>query len=955
MSGSSVPKPSFYGALERLKEAVANLPSSAPKGTAEGAVWRHFSIRPKDIKGPLFKKINQSLTECFLGDRDSGLDNIRVGSFGMDVVVRFLDEYAKFPKISSSDLYVIELKIGQLTDLVNARINSLAPDKTSRHKRKRTSQRGPKTKRKRRCPKTQAKASSDDSDFCPPSRLSSTDTLEKERFSSSPPNSYSAVVSPTDAVKVYSDGSVLLQTTHAADSVVNESKESAQYIGNNSSGYHSSNKNSDMRPKKPGPKGSVRQWALSHFSIPSIGRRPDPHNPPTTKPVWVFKCKYCDSIRTVNRSEGCEDFVLEQGCFSASNLAYHLRDCANAPDEVKKDPLSKRPCKATEVLTSAQESISEMFRPVTASTPANSGPSSLSKSRFRSALIQGVVRDNYPLTFGEGAGMRQVFRLLGIELPSHQTLREDLHKLYRIIYDTRVTRLLNTHTGRFAISSDAWTSRSFVFSLGGLVVTYIDDKWNLQEILLDVVDLNADHEGKKIGRRIFKSLTRAGIAGKIIASMTDNASNNQTMNAEISMRVSQKFGITLNATGMSVTCLCHALHLICSAMLASIKAVEPVETDEAYAYIKSFESDEIFEESAEVLEEECRIRGELSDDSDDESSDSDGDEAILANETIKVQASKNASKHLNPVQKAFNQYVATLDDGKSSREQGHARALKRIMCMTDEEWDAIDEILRVLECFDLATHDFSNRGRTTLHSVLPTYAYLKRIISESRSRLNHLRGAESDVFGLLDALAAGEDKLTKYFDMARQNDLIILASVLHPGMRTVFFEDTEKWGNADLATRGQALLEYMYDAYKDDSEIQAKSQNTSSGSTTSTQPKGFIDSLLDASACQRQAIMHEELLDFLRGKYPYDGGDVLVWWKKHEVYFPVLSKVARDILAIPATSVSVERIFSRCRLVMSEYRHRMSVQTAREIVTCNSWLQAGLGAHLPEFVTSSNH
>ncbi|QRV95762.1 Zinc finger, BED-type predicted [Ceratobasidium sp. AG-Ba] len=427
-------------------------------------------------------------------------------------------------------------------------------------------------------------------------------------------------------------------------------------------------------------------------------------------------------------------------------------------------------------------------------------------------------------------------------------------------------------------------------------------------------------------------------------------------------------------------------------MLASIKAVEPVETDEAYAYIKSFESDEIFEESAEVLEEERRIRGELSDDSDDESSDSDGDEAILANETIKAQVSKNASKHLNPVQKvhalsfyivqpvhpverkcgilfdhsnslkrarklkaAFNQYVATLDDGKSSREQGHARALKRIMCMMDEEWDAIDEILKVLECFDLATRDFSNRGRTTLHSVLPTYTYLKRIISESRSRLNHPRGAESDVFGLLDALAAGEDKLTKYFDMARQNDLIILASVLHPGMRTVFFEDTEKWGNADLATRGQALLEYMYDAYKDDSEIQAKSQNTSSGSTTSTQPKGFIDSLLDASVCQRQAIMHEELLDFLRGKYPYDGGDVLVWWKKHEVYFPVLSKVARDILAIPATSVSVERIFPRCRLVMSEYRHRMSVQTAREIVTCNSWLQAGLSAHLPEFVTSSNH
>ncbi|CAB4437317.1 unnamed protein product [Rhizophagus irregularis] len=38
--------------------------------------------------------------------------------------------------------------------------------------------------------------------------------------------------------------------------------------------------------------------------------------------------------------------------------------------------------------------------------------------------------------------------------------------------------------------------------------------------------------------------------------------------------------------------------------------------------------------------------------------------------------------------------------------------------------------------------------------------------------------------------------------------------------------------------------------------------------------------------------------------------DILAFWKVHENKFPNLSKVARDFLAIPGTSVSVEQVFS---------------------------------------------
>ena len=46
----------------------------------------------------------------------------------------------------------------------------------------------------------------------------------------------------------------------------------------------------------------------------------------------------------------------------------------------------------------------------------------------------------------------------------------------------------------------------------------------------------------------------------------------------------------------------------------------------------------------------------------------------------------------------FNQYVATLDDGKSAEKNIRAaRNLKKKLTITDEEWDVLDELIQILE------------------------------------------------------------------------------------------------------------------------------------------------------------------------------------------------------------------------------------------------------------------
>ena len=46
--------------------------------------------------------------------------------------------------------------------------------------------------------------------------------------------------------------------------------------------------------------------------------------------------------------------------------------------------------------------------------------------------------------------------------------------------------------------------------------------------------------------------------------------------------------------------------------------------------------------------------------------------------------------------------------------------------------------------------------------------------------------------------------------------------------------------------------------------------------------------------------------------------DPLMWWKRHQHEFPDLSRMARQYLTVPVTSVSPETFFSRVGLVQTD-------------------------------------
>ncbi|CAG8446528.1 17985_t:CDS:2, partial [Dentiscutata erythropus] len=73
----------------------------------------------------------------------------------------------------------------------------------------------------------------------------------------------------------------------------------------------------------------------------------------------------------------------------------------------------------------------------------------------------------------------------------------------------------------------------------------------------------------------------------------------------------------------------------------------------------------------------------------------------------------------------------------------------------------------------------------------------------------------------------------------------------------------------------------------------------------------------------------DELVKYLQEPLVNCNIDILTFWKLHEKDYPNLSKMARDFLAIPGTSVPVERIFSNSADLISSKRYSLNPETIK--------------------------
>jgi hypothetical protein len=62
------------------------------------------------------------------------------------------------------------------------------------------------------------------------------------------------------------------------------------------------------------------------------------------------------------------------------------------------------------------------------------------------------------------------------------------------------------------------------------------------------------------------------------------------------------------------------------------------------------------------------------------------------------------------------------------------------------------------------------------------------------------------------------------------------------------------------------------------------------------------------------------------------GEDPLVWWRNNQLSFPLIAQLARELLAVPASSAGAERVFKSLSSTLSKRRRRLYDSKAEAIV-----------------------
>jgi len=182
---------------------------------------------------------------------------------------------------------------------------------------------------------------------------------------------------------------------------------------------------------------------------------------------------------------------------------------------------------------------------------------------------------------------------------------------------------------------------------------------------------------------------------------------------------------------------------------------------------------------------------------------------------------------------------------------------------------------------------------------------------------------------------SGWAKMNKYYELSDDTPVYVAALVLYPSRKWRYIE--KHWEKDWVITAKERMKAFWQTKYKPDSTA-SSSTTDPPPPPTNTRPLNEFFQWLDDDASEAITDEYDQYCDLPQIPGIKQG---YTWWLEptQQTRFPNLSRMALDILSIPAMSADPERLFSGAKITISDRRNRLGIATIQALECLKSWLK----------------
>ncbi|CAI9263167.1 unnamed protein product [Lactuca saligna] len=268
---------------------------------------------------------------------------------------------------------------------------------------------------------------------------------------------------------------------------------------------------------------------------------------------------------------------------------------------------------------------------------------------------------------------------------------------------------------------------------------------------------------------------------------------------------------------------------------------------------------------------------------------------------------------------------------------------------SSSDWERVRNICHFLKPF----HDVTLRISGTLYVTSNT------CIEDIYSIRTLLDDAISDST-LCDIALAMKKKFDKYFgDVEKMNLLLYFALILDPRNKVkylvILLED--RYGENGVEAKKKYIMDSMYELYND--YIRIHSPISTSSTAESTTSSSILGKRQNPDFMAPNPPLRNKLREKMKTNIVESIGElekyfqesveddlemfnILDWWKVNSPRFPILSLMARDVFAIPVSTVASESVFSTSGRVLDPFRSSLTPKIVESLICTQDWIRGSI-------------